>query len=152
MLKEFRDFILRDRLIDLAVAVVVGTAFGTLVMALVRDLITPLIAALGGKPDFSDLAFTINDSRFAYGDLINALISFLIVAAAVFFFVVHPLGKVKQRVERTKREMPAVPERDPGGRAALRVLYGGGLTRPSIAHALERGYGGNGCSTRTLSG
>jgi large conductance mechanosensitive channel len=106
MLKEFRDFILRDRLIDLAVAVVVGAAFGTLVMAMVRDLMTPLIAALGGKPDFSDLAFRINDSRFAYGDLINALISFLIIAAAVFFLVVHPLGKVKQRVERTKRECP----------------------------------------------
>jgi large conductance mechanosensitive channel len=97
---------LRDHLIDLAVAVVVGTAFGTLMMLLVRDLMTPLIAALGGRPDFSDLAFTINDSRFAYGDLINALISFLIVAAAVFFFVVHPLGKIRERVERTKRECP----------------------------------------------
>ena len=83
LLKDFRAFILRGNLVDLAVAVVIGTAFTAVIAAFVKDIVTPLIAAIGGKPNFSSLAFTINSSRFAYGDFINALISFLIVAAVV---------------------------------------------------------------------
>src|SRR3954464_340359 len=92
LLKEFRQFILRGNLVDLAVAVVIGAAFTAVVNAFVKDIVTPVIAAIGGEPDFSDLAFTINGSRFAYGDFINALIPFLIIAAVVFFFVVKPVN------------------------------------------------------------
>jgi large conductance mechanosensitive channel len=97
MLKEFRDFILRGNVVDLAVAVVIGAAFGALVTALVADFITPLIAAIGGQPDFSGLTFTINESVFRYGDFLNALISFLIIAAVIFFFVVKPLNTLMTR-------------------------------------------------------
>jgi large conductance mechanosensitive channel len=92
LLKEFREFILRGNLVDLAVAVIIGAAFGAVVTALVQDLITPLIAAVGGEPDFSDLAFTINDSRFRYGHFLNALITFVLVAAVVFFLVIKPVN------------------------------------------------------------
>ena len=98
MLKEFRSFILRGNLVDLAVAVVVGAAFGTLIAALVKDIITPVIAAVGGQPDFSALTFTINGSKFFYGDFINALIAFVIVAAAVFFFVIKPVNALMARM------------------------------------------------------
>jgi large conductance mechanosensitive channel len=97
-LKEFRAFLLRGNVVDLAVAVVIGAAFTAVVNALVRDIITPLVAALFGKPDFGDLAFTINSSRFAYGDLINALISFVLIAAVVFFFVVQPVNYLMARL------------------------------------------------------
>jgi len=97
-LKEFRAFLLRGNVVDLAVAVVIGAAFTALVNALVRDIITPLVAALFGKPDFGNLAFTINSSRFAYGDLINALISFVLIAAVVFFFVVQPVNYLMARL------------------------------------------------------
>ncbi|HWC28132.1 MAG TPA: large conductance mechanosensitive channel protein MscL [Solirubrobacteraceae bacterium] len=99
MLKEFREFILRGNMVDLAVAVVVGTAFGAVVTALVRDLITPLIAAVGGQPDFSRLSFTINDSRFLYGDFINALVAFMIIAAVVFLFVIKPVNALMARFQ-----------------------------------------------------
>ena len=101
MIKEFREFILRGNLVDLAVAVVIGTAFGALVSAFVKDLVTPLIAAIGGKPDFSQLTVTLNDSKFLYGDFINALLAFLIVAAVVFFFVIRPVNLLmtRRRVE-----------------------------------------------------
>jgi large conductance mechanosensitive channel len=110
ILKEFRAFILRGNVVDLAIAVVIGTAFTAVVNALVRDLITPLIAAIFGEPDFGDLAFTINGSRFAYGDFIDAVITFLIVAAALFFFVVKPVNYLMER----KRTEPNVesPTRD----------------------------------------
>jgi large conductance mechanosensitive channel len=98
ILREFRAFILRGNVVDLAVAVVIGAAFTGVVNALVRDIITPVIAAIFGKPDFSDLAFTINDSRFGYGDLLNALVSFLLVATAVFFFVVKPVNYLMARL------------------------------------------------------
>ncbi|CAA9538446.1 MAG: Large-conductance mechanosensitive channel [uncultured Thermomicrobiales bacterium] len=98
MLSGFKQFILRGNVIDLAVAVVIGAAFGALVTALVESFITPLIAAIGGQPDFSELAFTINDSRFAYGAFINALLSFLIVAAVVYFFVVAPMNALLTRL------------------------------------------------------
>ena len=96
-IREFREFVLRGNLVDLAVAVVIGTAFTAVVTALVKDIITPLIAALGGKPDFGDLRFTINDSVFRYGDFLNALLSFLILATVVFFFVVKPVNHLMQR-------------------------------------------------------
>ena len=101
MLKDFRQFLLRGNLVDLAIAVVVGAAFGAVITALVADLITPLIAAVGGRPDFGDLDFTINSSRFAYGHFLNAIISFLIIAAVVFFFVVKPVNALLDRMQTT---------------------------------------------------
>jgi large conductance mechanosensitive channel len=106
ILKEFKSFLLRGNVVDLAVGVVVGAAFGTMVTALVKGLLTPLIAAIARVPDFSGLAFTINNSRFAYGDLINAIISFLLVAVAIFFFVVKPINIL---ISRARREPPADP-------------------------------------------
>ena len=99
MVKEFREFILRGNLVDLAVAVVIGTAFGAVIAAFVKDLITPLIAAIGGQRDFSALTFTINDSTFLYGDFINALLAFLIIAAVVFFFVIKPVNVLMARFQ-----------------------------------------------------
>jgi large conductance mechanosensitive channel len=92
MLKEFRAFLLRGNVIDLAVAFVIGVAFAAVVTSFVQDLLTPLIAAIFGKPDFSGLTFTINGSVFRYGAFINAVIAFVLVAAAIFFVVVKPLG------------------------------------------------------------
>jgi large conductance mechanosensitive channel len=108
MLKEFREFILRGNVVDLAVAVVIGTAFNTLVQSLVKDIFTPFIAAIVGKPDFSALTFTINGSVFTYGVFINALIAFLSVATVIFFFVVKPLNLLHER--RRKAEATAEPE------------------------------------------
>ncbi len=97
MLKDFKTFLLRGNVVDLAVAVVVGAAFGAVVAALVRDILTPIIALIFGKPNFAALSFTINSSHFAYGDFINALFAFLTVAAAVFFFVVQPVNALMRR-------------------------------------------------------
>ncbi len=97
MLKDFKAFLLRGNVVDLAVAVVIGAAFGAVVTALVRDLITPIIALIFGKPDFSALSFTINSSRFLYGDFINFLIAFISIAAAVFFFVVQPVNALMRK-------------------------------------------------------
>jgi len=100
MLKGFRQFLFRGNVIDLAVAVVIGGAFGAVVAALVKDLLTPLIAALVGKPDFSALTFEVNGSKFLYGDFINAVISFALIAAAVYFFVVVPVNALTARMHR----------------------------------------------------
>jgi large conductance mechanosensitive channel len=97
MMRQFRDFLLRGNVVDLAVAVIVGAAFGAVVTALVRDIVTPLIAAIGGQPDFSALDFTVNGSRFAYGDFLNAVIAFLVVGAVVFFLVVKPVDALMAR-------------------------------------------------------
>lgn len=94
MLKDFKKFILRGNVIDLAVAVVIGAAFGSIVTSLVKDLVTPLIAAIGGQPNFSNLYFTINHSKFLYGDFLNAMISFVLIAAVIFFFVIQPINKM----------------------------------------------------------
>jgi large conductance mechanosensitive channel len=94
VLADFRKFVLRGNVIDLAVAVVLGAAFGAVVVALVRDLLTPLIAMIFGKHDFSALTFTINGSTFRYGDFVNYLIAFLTVAAAMFFFVIVPINRL----------------------------------------------------------
>jgi len=107
MLKQFRDFLLRGNVVDLAVAVVIGAAFGAVVTSLVADIITPLIAAVGGKPDFGALSFTINGSRFRYGNFLNAVLSFVIIAAAIFFLVVKPVGLL---MERRKAGLEPEPE------------------------------------------
>jgi large conductance mechanosensitive channel len=107
MLKDFKKFVLRGNVVDLAVAVVVGAAFGAVVTALVRDFITPLLAALGGQKDFSKLNFTFHGGTFLYGDFLNALISFLSIAAVVFFFVVQPLNKLQTIANR--RKVPEEP-------------------------------------------
>jgi large conductance mechanosensitive channel len=100
MLKEFRDFVLRGNVIDLAVAVVIGAAFGAVVTSAVENLFTPLIGAIFGEPDFSALDFTINDSRFLYGAFINSVISFLAIAAVIFFVIVKPLNVLTARRKR----------------------------------------------------
>ncbi len=92
ILNEFKQFLLRGNVVDLAVAVVVGAAFGAVVTATVEDLITPLVAAIGGETDFSDLKFAINSSEFLYGDFINKVVSFVVIATVVFFFVVTPVN------------------------------------------------------------
>jgi len=97
MLAEFKAFLLRGNVVDLAVAVVIGAAFGLVVQAFVADIITPIIAAIFGKPDFSSLTFTINGSVFRYGDFLNALIAFVTVAALIFFFVVKPMNVLAAR-------------------------------------------------------
>ena len=102
LFKGFRQFIARGNLIDLAAAVVVGTAFAALVAALVADIITPLIAAIAGKRDFSKLQFTINHSAFLYGSFINALLSFVIIAAVVYFLIVSPMARITTRINRNK--------------------------------------------------
>jgi large conductance mechanosensitive channel len=94
---EFKNFLSRGNVVDLAVAVVLGTAFGVVIKALVADLLTPIIALIFGQPDFGALSFTINSSHFYYGDFINALIAFVSVAAAIFFFVVKPLNAMAAR-------------------------------------------------------
>jgi large conductance mechanosensitive channel len=113
MLKEFREFILRGNVIDLAIAVVIGAAFTAVVTATVSSFITPLIAALGGQPDFSDLKFTINGSEFTYGVWINAVISFLIIAAVIFFLVVKPMNAfLARRKQEDVTPEPAAPAED----------------------------------------
>ena len=101
MLKDFKAFLLRGNVVDLAIAVVVGAAFGAVVTALVRDLLTPIIGVIVGKHDFSNLSFTINSSTFRYGDFINFLIAFVSIAAAVFFFVVQPVNALMRRRKTT---------------------------------------------------
>ena len=97
MVREFREFILRGNVVDLAIAVVLGLAFGAVVTSMVEDLITPLIAAIFGKPDFSALTFEINGSVFRYGAFINAVISFVTIAAVIFFLVVKPMNALLER-------------------------------------------------------
>ncbi len=102
MLKDFKKFILRGNVVDLAVAVVIGAAFSTIVMALVKDIVTPLIAAIGGKPDFSKLSITINHSQLMYGDFLNAVVSFMLIAGVIFFLVVQPINKLIAISNRSK--------------------------------------------------
>jgi large conductance mechanosensitive channel len=99
-LKGFKQFLLRGNVIELAVAVVMGAAFGAVVTAFVKDLITPLIAAIVGKPDFSGIFFTVNGSKFMIGDFINALVSFMLIGAAVYFFVVLPVNALLERIRK----------------------------------------------------
>lgn len=106
MLKEFKQFLLRGNVVDLAVGVVIGASFGTIVTALVSDLLNPLISAIAKVPDFGGLTFTLNGSKFMYGHFLNALISFVLVAGAVFFFVVKPMNML---VSRSHKGPPADP-------------------------------------------
>jgi large conductance mechanosensitive channel len=110
LLQDFKKFLLRGNVVDLAVAVVIGTAFGAVVTALVRDLLTPIIALIFGKPDFSALHFTINSSTFRYGDFINYLIAFVSIAAAVFFFVVLPMNALRARRTQEDPDTKDCPE------------------------------------------
>jgi large conductance mechanosensitive channel len=107
VLSGFRQFVLRGNVLDLAVAVVIGAAFGAVITALVKDLLTPLIAALVGKPDFSAIVITVNGSRFLIGEFINALVAFVLIAAAVYVFVVVPVNAWTAR--RRRGELPADP-------------------------------------------
>ncbi len=110
MLKGFKEFILRGNVIDLAVAVVIGAAFGAVVASFVADLLTPLIAALVRVPSFADLTFSVRGSTFHYGRFLNSLISFLLVALAVYAFVVRPIQALQARRKRAEAAAPAVPE------------------------------------------
>ena len=107
---EFRAFVLRGNVIDLAVAVVIGAAFGAVVTSLVENVITPLIAAIGGQPDFSGLSFTINNSVFNYGMFLNALISFLIIALVVFIFIIKPMNSLMARFKPSDVEPTPIKE------------------------------------------
>ena len=106
MLKEFKEFLLRGNLLELAVAVVIGVAFNSVIQALVKDIITPLVAAVGGQSNFGSLHFDVNGSRFFYGDFVNALISFVILAAVVFFLVIKPVNHMLDRLGRKPSEDP----------------------------------------------
>lgn len=105
-MKDFKQFLLRGNVVDLAVGVMMGAAFGAVVTALTKDLLTPLIAAIFGSPDFSQLQFTINSSKFLVGDFVNAIISFVLIAFTVFFFVVKPVNYL---ISRSRREQPPDP-------------------------------------------
>jgi large conductance mechanosensitive channel len=136
MLKDFKKFVLRGNVVDLAVAVVVGAAFGAVVTSLVENFVTPLIAAVGGLPDFTGLKFTINDSAFYYGRILNAIISFLSIAAVVFFFVVMPLNKLMAKAKPSdevdkpsERECPECLSGIPA--AATRCKYCGATSKPT---------------------
>jgi large conductance mechanosensitive channel len=109
MFKGFREFVLRGNVVDMAVGVVIGAAFGSIVTAFVKDLLTPLIAALVGKPDFSAYVFEMNGSKFLYGDFLNAVIAFVLVAAAVYYFVVLPVNALMARMH--KNDTAAAPEK-----------------------------------------
>jgi large conductance mechanosensitive channel len=128
LLAEFKDFIMRGNVVDLAVAVVIGTAFGLVIKAFVTDILTPIVAAIFGKPNFETLTFTINHSQFLFGDLINNVIDFLAIAAAIFFVVVKPLNVLAARRARgqvepdsTERPCPACLSSVP--KAATRCAY-----------------------------
>lgn len=105
-LEGFKNFVLRGNAVDLAVGVVIGASFGTVVTTLVKGLLTPLIGAIAKVPDFSNLYFTLNGSKFLYGELINALISFLLVAFAIYFFVVMPMNMFMEKTSRKKDQKP----------------------------------------------
>jgi large conductance mechanosensitive channel len=132
--KGFRQFLMRGNLIELAIAVVIGTAFTALIAALVADIITPLIAAIAGKPDFANLVFTVNHSQFKYGSFVNAVLSFLIIAAVVYFLIVAPVGKIMARMTRnkaaTERDCPECLSSIPV--AATRCMYCTAQVQPLI--------------------
>jgi len=112
VLKEFRDFILRGNVVELAVAVIIGAAFGAVVTALAASFITPFIALIGGEPDFGSLVFTISGTEFPYGQFVNALVSFLIIAGVVFFLVVRPMNTLMTRIRADDEPASAAPAED----------------------------------------
>jgi large conductance mechanosensitive channel len=109
-MKDFKEFLLRGNLVDMAFGVVIGLAFAAVITALVADLITPLIAAIGGKPDFAGLTFTVNGSHFLYGSFINALIAFVVIAAVIFFLVLKPVNRL---MAARRTESPVAAETRP---------------------------------------
>ncbi len=135
MLKDFKKFILRGNVVDLAVGVVIGAAFGAVVTSLVKDVITPLISALIKMPKFSELHLTLNHVQISYGNFIDVLVAFIIVAAAIFFLVVVPLNKLMSKVrpaeekEPTERECPECLSAIP--KAAKRCKYCGTPSKPA---------------------
>ena len=133
----FKKFLLRGNLVELAVAVVIGLAFAAVVTALVADLITPLIAAIGGQPDFANLTFTVNHSKFLYGLFINALISFLVIAAVVYFLVVLPVTKLLSMSDKaeaaTEKDCPECLSKIP--LAARRCMYCTSVVAPAAGPA-----------------
>ncbi len=108
-MKDFKEFLLRGNLVDMAVGIVIGVAFAAVVTALVADLITPLIAAIGGKPNFSNLSFTVNKSHFLYGAFVNAAFTVVVIAAVVYFLVVAPMHRLFERLARGEEPHPAGP-------------------------------------------
>jgi large conductance mechanosensitive channel len=112
MFKEFRDFIMRGNVVELAVAVIIGAAFTEIVTAVSKGLITPLIGIFGGTPDFSANKFTINGSEFLWGNVVNAIIGFLIVAAVLFFLIVRPMNTLMARMKRQEEVTPPAPTVD----------------------------------------
>jgi large conductance mechanosensitive channel len=142
-LKGFKQFLMRGNIVDLAIAVVVGTAFTAVVQSMVKNLFTPLIAAIGGEPDFSRLTFTINDSRFNYGTFINDVITFVVIAAAIYFIVVLPIAKAN---ELRRRGEPQATETEPAITDEVRLLS---EIRDLLAGA---GHTGTGTGTGTALG
>ena len=134
MLKDFKKFIMRGNVVDLAVAVIIGAAFGAVVTSLVSDLFTPLLAAVTGSVDFSSLSWNINGSELMYGKFLNALISFALVALVVFFFIMQPLNKLmslanrKKAIESTMRECPQCLGQIP--KKAKRCMYCTAVVKP----------------------
>ncbi len=106
ILKGFKEFIMKGNAVDMAVGVVIGVAFGNVITAMVKDLITPLIGAFGGTPDFSGISFTVNNSKFMVGDFINTLVSFLTISAVIYFAVILPMNKMTERMKSGKTEDP----------------------------------------------
>jgi len=111
MLREFRDFLMKGNVVELAIAFVMGVAFAAVVNSFVNDLVMPVIAMIIGKPDFSDLTFTINDAVFRYGAFLTAAITFVATAAAIFFFVVKPMGAIMARMRKSEDEVVSDEER-----------------------------------------
>ena len=137
MLREFRDFVMRGNVVELAVAVIIGAAFGAVITAFTAAFITPLIALIGGKSDFGALRFTINGTVFPYGQFLNALISFLIIAAVVYFLVVIPVTKVLEMSDKaeaaTEKECPECLSKIP--LAAHRCMYCTSVVAPAAGPA-----------------
>lgn len=133
----FKKFLLRGNLIDLAVAVVIGGAFGRVITATVSDFITPIIGAFGKQPDFSRLAFTVNSSRFAYGNFLNVIISFVVIAAAIYFLVVVPITRASSKLQKPSddsvkmRECPECLSMIPS--AASRCMFCTAVSSPGTA-------------------
>ncbi len=123
MIKEFRDFLMRGNLVELAVAFVIGLAFAALIASFVDNLVMPVIAMIIGKPDFSGLTFTINDAVFGYGAFITAAITFLATAAAIFFFVVKPMSALMARMKKPAEE-EAVPDEERRHQELLAAVRG----------------------------
>jgi large conductance mechanosensitive channel len=131
VLKEFRDFILRGNVVDLAVAVVLGAAFGAVVTGFVASFVTPLIALIGGKPDFSELVFSISGTDFTYGEFLNVLIAFLVIAAVIFFAVVKPVNALMARLKRGEEPEVESPPQDVVLLMEIRDLLRDGGGQPS---------------------